>query len=216
MDHHAYLYEGPLVLLKALGEDARDRFGFAQEHDPDVSVREWEKFGIEEARQLADLAALKSASGKALFVLGVASMTTEAQQALLKLFEEPQRGSIFVLLLPHGVLLPTLRSRFLPYPEKLKQKEKGTEARKFLSMSQKERSEWIGEFLEEEEGARERVRVLFDGLERELYVRVGKKPSKDLYEGLEDLSQFREYLGDRAPSLKMLLEHLALSLPKVS
>ena len=50
-------------------------------------------------------------------------MTSEAQQALLKLFEEPQAGVIFVFLLPHGSLLPTLRSRMLEYPEKLAPEE---------------------------------------------------------------------------------------------
>ena len=38
MQHHAYFYEGPFALLEALAEDARERFDFKKEGDPDVHV----------------------------------------------------------------------------------------------------------------------------------------------------------------------------------
>src|SRR3990167_8910635 len=88
--HHAYVYEGPLSQLPSLARDGRERFNFFADNNPDVHVREFEKFGIEDSRWLTGAAALRSSSGQALFVLGVASITSEAQQALLKLFEEPQ------------------------------------------------------------------------------------------------------------------------------
>jgi DNA polymerase III delta prime subunit len=119
--HHAYLYQGSLSLLRTLAQDARERFGFMGEHNPDVQVREYEKFGIEEARELQTAASMRSSSGRALYIVGVSQLTTEAQQALLKLFEEPQAGAIFVLLAPHGSVIATLRSRLLEYPNKLKE-----------------------------------------------------------------------------------------------
>lgn len=212
--HHAYLYEGPLALLPALAKRAREGFGFTGEHNPDVSVRQWEKFGIDESRELAEVASLRSASGRQLFVLGVSSITTEAQQALLKLFEEPQKGAIFVLLAPYGSLLPTLRSRFLPYPEEIPLGERSPEAAEFLASAYKKRSDMIVELLDEEEGARERVRSFLDALEAALYARVTSDPSPDIRAGLADIAQFRGYLADKAPSLKMLLEHLAATLPR--
>ncbi|HVU80012.1 MAG TPA: hypothetical protein VHD37_01470, partial [Candidatus Paceibacterota bacterium] len=102
-----------------LAEDARERFSFPNPADPDVHAIEFEKFGIDDARELVRTASLESVAGRALYIVGIASMTTEAQQALLKLFEEPQAGTVFVLLVPHGSVIATLRSRLLPYPAKL-------------------------------------------------------------------------------------------------
>ena len=52
MNHHAYLYEGPLALLPALGKDARARFGMGEKSNPDAHEEVWQKFGIDEARAL--------------------------------------------------------------------------------------------------------------------------------------------------------------------
>jgi DNA polymerase III delta subunit-like protein len=216
MTHHAYLYEGSQAQLGALVEDARERFGFTKEHSPDVHIRSFEKFGIDESRWLADVGALKSASGRALFVVGIASITSEAQQALLKLFEEPQQGSMYVLLVPHGTLLPTLRSRTLEYPQMpaparlgSSQREPG-QASAFLKASGKERSDFIAKLLKDDEGQKERARDFVNALEAELHK---KTTSAKVREGLSDIAKVRDYLRDRSPSLKMLLEHLAISLP---
>jgi hypothetical protein len=227
MQHHAYIYEGPQSLLDSLAADARGRFGMASEHSPDVHVRSFEKFGIDESRWLVDAGALKSAGGRALFVLGIASITSEAQQALLKLFEEPQEGSVYVVLLPHGVMLPTLRSRMLAYPGKLSFADKkalgsparlaalgpdyfSQQAKSFLKLSGKERSELITKLLKDDEGEKEHVRDFVNALESELYKKVGEPKTR---QGLEDIAIVRKYLQDRSPSLKMLLEHLGVALP---
>jgi hypothetical protein len=39
--------------------------------------------------------------------------------------------------------------------------------------------------------------------------------SADVRKSLEDIAQFRNYVQDRAPSLKMILEHFAATLPKI-
>ena len=147
-------------------------------------------------------------------MLGAGSITSEAQQALLKLFEEPQEGVVFVLLVPHGALLATLKSRMLAYPHTLAPTEDNPlrgEARKFLKMSGKERSDFLAKVLkDDEEGLKERVRDFVNALEAELAPQVTKAPVR---QGLEDLTVVRGYLGDRSASLKMLLEHLALALP---
>src|ERR1700748_691393 len=97
--HHAYLYEGPLSVLPQLADDACKRFNFERNpstslgaSNPDILIEQWEKFGIEEARELNQHASLKSTNGRSLFILGISSVTSEAQQALLKLFKEPRQG----------------------------------------------------------------------------------------------------------------------------
>ncbi|HVZ75902.1 MAG TPA: hypothetical protein VG934_01365 [Candidatus Paceibacterota bacterium] len=225
--HHAYIYEGALSGFGALADDARARFSFADPADPDVELVEIEKFGIEEARDLAVSAQLSGLSGRRLFIIGVSSMTTEAQQALLKLFEEPRAGTMFVLLTPPGVVIATLRSRFLPYPEIRKgnasQKVLGSPsgsaqpdhfAQHFLSGSQKARTDEITKLLKDDEGVKERVREFLNGLEVKLHAAlITSKGDAKIREGLEDIVKVRSYTNDRAPAMKMLLEHLALSLP---
>lgn len=238
MEHHAYFYEGPLVMLGELATNARELFNF-EEHpstelragNPDVQVREFEKFGIEDSQALRELATFKSTSGRALFVIGIGSITSEAQQALLKLFEEPSAGSIFVLLVPHGVLLPTLRSRLMAYPENLQpalKKVLGSpsgsaqpdyfleQSADFLKAPYKTRSTSITSLLKDEEGAKERVRTLLAGLEAKLHELLLQSSGKKEYrDALEDIAKVRSYVNDRSPSLKMLLEHLAATLPQL-
>ncbi|HYF12692.1 MAG TPA: hypothetical protein VD928_00095 [Candidatus Paceibacterota bacterium] len=211
--HHAYLHVGSASLLEELVRDARKRFGFKEEHDPDVQVRSFERFGIEEARELKASANLRSVSGRGLFILAASSLTSEAQQAILKLMEEPQKGLIFILLVPHGSLLGTLRSRLMPYPSPaIKSKISKQE---FLGLSYKDRSAYITKLLKDDEAVRERVREFLLALEHDLY-RYLRKGEKGAREGLEDIGKVRSYLNDRSPSIKMLLEHLAATLPKLS
>ncbi len=216
LTHHAYYLEGPTELLPAVEAQARKDLGFPK-NSPDVHVQSFEKFGIEESRALIGKAALKATEGRALYVIATASIQSEAQQALLKLLEEPSAGTVLILLVPHGSLLPTVRSRCLPFPFTGEASASNKEAKSFLKVSPKERSEQIAELLDEEEGTRERAREFLSALERELYAGFTKKGAarEELARGMEDIARFRMYLGDRAPSVKMMLEHLAATLPRI-
>ena len=83
----------------------------------------------------------------------------------------------------------------------------------FLRASGKERSEMITKMLKDEDGTKERVRDFINALEAQLARTVLARA--DGRQGLEDIAMVRNYVGDRSPSLKMLLEHLALSLPAI-
>lgn len=198
MTHHAYYIEG--------SASAYDAY---KDHLKPLHSRVFDKFGIDEARELTALASLKNYTDTIILV-GIASITSEAQQALLKLFEEPQAGTVFVVLLPHGVLLPTLRSRMLPYPDTIEAGQGSTDAKKFLKLAGKDRSDVITKLLKQDDGQKERVRDFVRELELELYKKIKDPKAR---EGLEDIARVRDYLRDRSPSLKMLLEHLAIALP---
>jgi DNA polymerase III delta prime subunit len=236
--HHAYFYEGPLSLLLALAADAKQLFNFPDEHSPDVSVQTFEAFGIDEARELAQQSSFKTVSGRSLTIIGASSITSEAQQALLKLFEEPVAGAIFILLMPHGALLPTLRSRMLVFEWERKEiagqnslgATRGLFGKQFAEASEqqilsflkapyKTRSAEIVALLKDDEGTKERAREFMNALEAALYVELQKSAEplkKEILQGLADIATMRDYLADRAPALKMLLEHLAATLPKIS
>jgi DNA polymerase III delta prime subunit len=215
--HHAYIFEGSTSELPRIEKEAREVFGFTDASDPNVTARVYQQFGIEESRGLRASAALKSTSGRSLSIVAAVSMTTEAQQALLKLFEEPQQGSIFVLITPHGILLPTLRSRCLPFEISTTAKAVSSkEALTFLKSSYKGRVLIIAELLDEEDGVKERARDLLADVERELYGRLSQTTSKqEIIRGLQAIAKFRGYVSDRSASLKMILEHLAAALPSI-
>ncbi len=196
--YHAYYIEEPM-----------STFGAYKNLIKPFWASKFERFGVDDARELIALANLKNFANAA-FLVGAVSITSEAQQALLKLFEEPQSGTTFILLLPHGLLLSTLKSRMLEYPKIQITNNKSQTIEKFLKSNQKERSDFITKLLKDEEGLKERVRDFINALEIELSKNI--KKNKDV---LVDVAMVRDYLGDKAPSLKMLLEHLALSLPTV-
>ena len=160
LTHHAYYLEGPTADYELYAAHFRPFWG-----------QKYERFSIDEARRLIELAALKNFKDS-VFLIVAASIPTESQQALLKLFEEPQPGTHFVLVVPHGSLLPTLRSRMMEYPARQIPVEKvlgsppfgrpdhflQESAASFLGASRKERSEHIVELLKDDEGVREKVR----------------------------------------------------------
>ncbi len=202
LTHHAYYIEGSL-----------SEFGAYKAHLHPFWAREYERFGVDEAREFIALLSLKNFAA-ATFLIGASSITSEAQQALLKLLEEPQEGTTIVLLLPHGSLLPTVLSRMLAFPESLE--ATGTSslsAKNFLKMTGKDRSDFITKLLKDDDGVKDRVRDFVNAIERELV--GGLQKSEKSRQGLEDIAMVRDYLSDRAPSMKMLLEHLALALPVV-
>lgn len=211
--HHAYYIE-----------DAPSRFEEYKELLKPFWAKSFERFGIDEARELIALASLKNFN-QPVFFLAISATTSEAQQALLKLLEEPQEGTTFILLVPHGMLMPTIKSRMLAYEQERQpasQKVLGSpsgsaqpdfftkQAAAFLGASGKERSDFITKLLKDDEGVKDRVRDLLSGIEAELSKKIAD-PKARL--ALADVAMVRDYLSDRSPSLKMLLEHLALALP---
>src|SRR3989338_3455084 len=90
-----------------------EREGVAVKGNPDLYVRTYKQFGVEEARELRERAGSRPIAGPyRVFVVATPGMTTEAQNALLKTLEEPPAGAMFFFIIPAPeTLLPTLRSR---------------------------------------------------------------------------------------------------------
>ena len=84
------------------------------ENKVEVSHFSFDTCGIEESRQLVSASIKTTFNGQKerLLCVSVESITHEAQNALLKFFEEPSEGLKILLFLPNGYpILPTLRSR---------------------------------------------------------------------------------------------------------
>ncbi|MEX0651915.1 MAG: hypothetical protein WD509_02355 [Candidatus Paceibacterota bacterium] len=222
--HHAYVVDGGVgatdTLLRYLEE-----LGITILGNPDVYVREYSVFGIDDGRAIQALENKKAFVGdKKFFIITAQGITREAQNALLKTFEEPKDGTHFFLLVPSaGVLLETLLSRVQVIS--LQGGASGDSslsslfAKQFLTATPAERIALISEIVEAKDKAE--ALSLVNGLETALYERssLGKHIGGDdsiPTEAFESLQSVRSYLDDRSASVKILLEHLATTLPRIA
>ncbi|MDP3965792.1 MAG: hypothetical protein Q8Q13_03270, partial [bacterium] len=89
------------------------RTGIATQGNPDIFIREYLQFGIDDARDVRARASSRAVQETArIFIIAAAQMTHDAQNALLKTLEEPSAEAVFFIIVPSPeTLLPTLRSR---------------------------------------------------------------------------------------------------------
>ncbi len=206
--HHAYLVSGTYEnLLAHLGELASGS---------DFWHGDFDTFGIDEGRSLKESAARKAMTegGKKIFVITANSFTSEAQNSLLKLFEEPVPDTHFFILTPSAkFFLPTLLSRFskLDLSDGGEGKEDQTKlAKDFLKKTPAQRIAFAAKLAKEENAKREAVELLESLI---VYVRSrakSKAASPEDVENLTHLLKYREYLFGRSPSVKMILEATGL------
>lgn len=115
---HGYLLYGEReAALTMIAGASREIFGTDNiRQNPDFFSYSFDKFGIEQSRTIIDLAAKKSFGGTAkIFQLEFREATREAQNALLKLFEEPAPNTYFFVYAPASEnIIGTLRSRLIP------------------------------------------------------------------------------------------------------
>lgn len=218
--HHAYIIEGahtdcvPKLLSFVETELAMPIVG-----NPNIWREHFEAFGIDEGRRLKEMQSLRAVSGdRKIFILSVNSITFQAQNALLKVLEEPTVGTHFFFVLPTtSMLLPTIFSRvvLIQTHESAHSTCSGQAdvlAKKFSESPVAERLK-IAKVLSESED-RGVSRDFVNALERYWYSKVGSKNLADYHKWFGSIAKCRSYLSDRSPSVKMLLEHLVLSLPK--
>ena len=198
MSHHANLLVGRRVW--ALGEIPPAY----QKESPDVSMLVYERMSIADVRTLIQSATLMPvAASHRVFVIQIDSILVEAQNALLKLFEEPNATTIFYIIVPsEAMLLPTLKSRLniLAHEERKNEMETFQE---FLQLPYARRLNCIAEKLKDEDV------VWVDTLVRGLESYAQEKRDVHL---IKDALMLVSYINLSGSSKKMLLEHIALTL----
>jgi DNA polymerase III delta prime subunit len=222
MQHHAFVIEAEAEKgIEVAQAWAGRELGMRIENNPDIVVLHYGLFSVADARRVADTAAGAAFVGENRVIIIAANRAYhEAQNALLKLFEEPPPGTYLFLVLPTlGGLLPTLRSRIqiLKYGFTKPIISKATE--EFLKASKEKRSALIkkltsGKDEEERRENREEAITLLNGIEAIAYTVMQKKGDKTVTALLADIAVLRDHLYDRSAPVRMILEHISLVIPK--
>ena len=114
LDHHAYFIHAFKDGAHKLKEFLKEKFNISHSQNPDFYHEKFDVIGIDDSRRLKELHSSKSFKDgtKRIFIIESTGITREAQNALLKIFEEPNEDTHFFLIMPSvEMLLPTLRSR---------------------------------------------------------------------------------------------------------
>ncbi|MDP3661275.1 MAG: hypothetical protein Q8R17_00210 [bacterium] len=216
LNHHAYCIEGggPLT-VQEFTEKLRATRCIARE-SPDCIALSVPSFGIDDAHEMRRWAANKPVDGgKKFFILGADTITPDAQNAFLKIFEEPPPDTHFFLLVKSAdFLIPTLRSRVeVVFGEKISGTEDVKDARDFLASSVEKRlarAEKIAKALKDEKMTRGEAAAFVSALLSKARGN-GAFPRVNAV-ALENLMRAEQYAHDRSASFKIILEHLAVVL----
>lgn len=228
MQHHAFVIEKEAEegVVAALAWVEKE-LGMNPEGNPDVVMLRYGLFSVADARRVTELAVGAPFRGESKVLIITASRAYhEAQNALLKLFEEPPVGTYLFLIMPSlGGLLPTLRSRVqilspmsdLRGPTSdvgLPMSHTPEIAQEFLKATKEKRSVLIkkltsGSDEEKRRENRDEAIALVNGIEAVLLLGGLEKHVATL----SDIATLRTHLYDRSAPVRMILEHLSLVIP---
>ena len=233
MRHHAFVIEAEAEEgIKTAQAWVEKELMMEVKGNPDIVVLRYGLLLVEDARRVSELAAGAPFVGEHKVVIIAASRAYhEAQNALLKLFEEPPPGTYLFLILPSlGGLLPTLRSRvqvLSPYRDVRRPtsdvgrrtSHTSETVEEFLKASREKRSAIIkklasGSDEEERRENREEAIVIVNGIERAVYQQNRGFTKPPVAQLLSEIQTLRGHLYDRSAPVRMILEHLSFVIPK--
>lgn len=230
--HHAYLIEGVRANILPDLIAHLETLGIHKEGNPDFYELSYGSLKMADASYLRSFTDKKSIiDGKKIFLISADAILTEAQNTLLKLFEEPIPNTHFLIVVPDtNALLETFVSRFYTIKGGENNKEEFIRAKNFLVMNRVERISFIQELLtgeeDEEDDAEDgaisqtstknaKAQAFLNALEHELHEKFfSSKKSNTNLDFLDHLFKVRIYLRQPGSSAKTLLESLALSIPE--
>lgn len=207
--------------------EALEASGIDTAANPDIDVRTYAQFRVEDARSLVDRAQTKAiTASRRVFITISPNLLYEAQNTLLKTLEEPVGDALFFFVVPApDALLPTVRSRAQIHASSGDHASGALDAREFLSSSPQKRLDMLKVVLAKDEddpeadasrrnGAGVRdisgALTLLSSLEHIL-----AKSPRENRAGIEAVYRARKYIGDKGSLIKALLEQVALLTPMV-
>lgn len=223
MQHQSFLVEAEAEegIAAALAW-AELELGLIAGKNPDVIVLRHGLFSVEDARKVNELAHSSALIGsRKAIIIAASRLYAEAQNSLLKVLEDqPQGVYIFIVLPTLGGILPTITSRTQELSVGGKKKAYMSEAAEaFIKADSEKRLALVKRLAAgRDEDARRENRDeaigILDGVEAAAYAKWKEAKSPEIATLLADIAKLRGSLHDRAASVRMILEHLALVLPK--
>lgn len=198
--HHAYLLVGDCDAAEEFLHLHLSERGISIKGSPDFYSWREKLFGINDARDLIESAAHKAFGKCKIFFIAPEKISLEAQNTLLKTFEDPIPDTHFFLVArEEELIIPTLRSRMQSI--RVQHSVSNNEAEKFLELGPKERINYVKKFVDMEDN----LSVFLDKLM--LFLREAKE-----HELLKKVFEVRKFSDDRSTSSRLILEYLALVL----
>ena len=197
--HHAVLLSVPAPLEYEL---PLDNVGIGNEYRlPQIGIDDVRKIIID-AHRMPD-----NNAKERVLVVATQFITEEAQQALLKIIEEPPASTRFIFIIPLGYhFLPTLESRF----ERVDSKDEAAHTRTFDEFKAASISERLASI---EYATKNKDLVWQSEIKKGLHHYLASPDVAQLSVGdLKDLEFVLRLLLTRGASNKFLLEQLALTL----
>ena len=235
--HHAYLIEGKKEDILPPVVEFIESIGVKIEGNPDFNQITLDSFKIDDARNLKSQSIEKGISkNKKVFVISVNNFLIEAQNTLLKMFEEPIDNTIFFLIVPDtAIILPTLLSRFYLIKIKSDGGDELKQAEEFLKMSLSDRILFVKDLVKKadednfpaqaeedfeafsQESNRSKAIKFLNALEVVLHKKifVEKLYLNEDTDFFNQILKVRVYLSQPGSSIKSLMESVALAIPKL-
>jgi DNA polymerase III delta prime subunit len=210
--HHGYLIVGEREMSRqSLFDFLEQELNVVTVANPDFSFFDFNTLSIDEARDLATMQERRgfeneAGSSKKFFVVSTNIITDEAQNALLKVFEEPTVGTHFFILASQNTFLPTFLSRLVVI-----QTTDTQEASNILKQSLPERlaivTKLAGDISDEKKVKQDAI-ALVNQIESELF----ENGVENNVHALRECQFARNALFSRGAMVKMILENLMLQI----
>jgi DNA polymerase III delta prime subunit len=215
LSHHAYCIPGNSSVCVEIKTILENIHNIPSQANPDFYEQAHQSFIIEDARSLKALHDTRPIghTGKKVFLISMTGITSEAQNALLKLLEEPADYAHFFIVIPSThLLLPTVKSRLLIVGNSdiKTENEYAKDADAFRKMAVGKKLDYVKKLVDDiskEKKPKQDAIEFLNALEDSLY---SDTPRTKNLQAFEAISTARKYIHDRAPSLKMLLDYVAL------
>jgi len=216
--HHAYILEGNSEhIYPKLCAFCEEELDLNTQGNPDFVYQVYDKFLILDAHALRKMQMNKPINGdKKIFVLSFNFITREAQNTLLKVLEEPTKGTHIFLVTPSKRLfLETVLSRVILIPSsELQADSELSNAEEFLKADIKNRMSTVSKIvknIKDEKISKVEAINLVKNLKKIIHKEAISKKDYQKLHTLENISKIEDYLHDNSASVKMLLEHVAVS-----
>lgn len=217
--HHAYCILGNTIdIVNELEKLFLKELNFSTINNPDFLYGEFDVMDIDDGRAIKTLHQNKPTIGdKKIFVVSANFITLQAQNSMLKIFEEPRGDTHFFLILPSlNNIIPTFKSR-LYIIDNIGNSISLIKPNDFLKMPIAKRVDTIKKICEsvsDDDESKIEIIKFINSLEVELRKKINFfKINRQELEMFEEIEKIRQYAGEQSPSLKMLLEHISIILP---